>query len=282
MVVRFQVDPDFYDHPKSLGLSDAATALWVRAGSYSAAKLTDGFIAEHVLATLTSTPEDAADELRRRGLWHKVRGGYRYHQWERRNLTKTRVEDDMKADRERKKRKRLETRSGTASGQRGAIEDGSSSNEAATNDDRRPVEQPRSFGRDNDEAETNGRRTDAAPQVRGQNVRPESERNPDGIQTDSERIPASSVSVSVSESVSGSGRPPDARSEPPPAKCPAHLEDPYPPPCGQCAESRKNRDAWDAERVRRVTNAPRCRIHRGQLAANCAPCRSEKLAAPEE
>jgi hypothetical protein len=28
MPIRFQVDPDFYDHPKTIGMSDAATALW--------------------------------------------------------------------------------------------------------------------------------------------------------------------------------------------------------------------------------------------------------------
>ena len=67
MVVRFQVDPDFYDHPKSIGLSDAATALWVRAGSYSAAKLLDGFIAEHVLSTLSRSPEEASAEPLRSG-----------------------------------------------------------------------------------------------------------------------------------------------------------------------------------------------------------------------
>lgn len=78
MPVRFQVDPDFYDHPKTYGMSDAAVALWTRAGSYSAAKLTDGFIAEHVLALLSQTPQEAADELRRRGLWSRVKGGYRF------------------------------------------------------------------------------------------------------------------------------------------------------------------------------------------------------------
>jgi hypothetical protein len=87
MPIRFQVDPDFYDHPKAIGMSDAATALWVRAGSYSAAKTTDGFVAESVLALLSQTPAEAARELVRRGLWSRVKGGYRFHQWEARNLT---------------------------------------------------------------------------------------------------------------------------------------------------------------------------------------------------
>lgn len=245
MVIRFQVDPDFYDHPKSIGMSDAATALWVRAGSYSAAKLTDGFIAEHVLATLSRVPEEAADELMRRGLWRRVRGGYRFHQWEARNLTKARVEDDRAADRERKKRARNGTRK--------------PSTQAVGN-------QP----------------NDGSPQVNGKNVRPDSERTPNGFRRDSERIPGASVSVSVSESVSGSGRPADA----PPRTCPEHAGDPDPPPCGRCADARRNHDrwerAWALAEAERVRNAPRCRNHRGQPAHNCGPCRSEALVAQEE
>jgi len=105
--VRFQVDGDFYDHPKSIGLSDAAVALWTRAGSYSAAKLTDGFIVEHVLVLLSRTPTEAAEELVARGLWKRTKGGYRFHQWEERgNLTKERVENERRSDRQRKRRVR--------------------------------------------------------------------------------------------------------------------------------------------------------------------------------
>jgi len=105
--VRFQVDGDFYDHPKSIGLSDAAVALWTRAGSYSAAKLTDGFILEHVLVLLSRTSTEAAEELVARGLWKRTKGGYRFHQWEERgNLTKERVENERRSDRQRKRRVR--------------------------------------------------------------------------------------------------------------------------------------------------------------------------------
>lgn len=108
--VRFQVDPDFYDHPKSIGLSDAATALWCRAGSYSAAKLSDGFIAEHALALLSRLPEEASAELVARGLWRRVRGGFQFHQWDHRNLLKAEVESDRESDRARKAAKRAEAK----------------------------------------------------------------------------------------------------------------------------------------------------------------------------
>jgi hypothetical protein len=105
--IRFQVDGDFYDHPKTIGLSDAAVALWTRSGSYSAAKLTDGFIAEHVLVLLSRTPVEASEELVGRGLWKRTKGGYRFHQWEERgNLTKERVEAERSSDRQRKRRAR--------------------------------------------------------------------------------------------------------------------------------------------------------------------------------
>jgi hypothetical protein len=106
MPVRFQVDPDFYDHPKTAGMSDAAFSLWVRAGSYSAAKLTDGFIAETVLVHTLRSDTQVADELVERGLWRRRRGGYAFHEWERRNLTRRRVEAHHKADAKRKQQAR--------------------------------------------------------------------------------------------------------------------------------------------------------------------------------
>jgi hypothetical protein len=106
MPIRFQVDPDFYDHPKAIDMSDAATALWVRAGSYSAAKLLDGFVPENALSLLTRCPEEAPGELVMRGLWRRVKGGYRFHQWSPRNLTRARVEAEKTSDRLRKQQER--------------------------------------------------------------------------------------------------------------------------------------------------------------------------------
>jgi hypothetical protein len=106
MPVRFQVDPDFYDHPKTAGMSDAAFSLWVRAGSFSAAKLTDGFIAETVLVHTLRSDTPVADELVERGLWRRRRGGYVFHEWTQRNLTRQRVRDTQQADAKRKREER--------------------------------------------------------------------------------------------------------------------------------------------------------------------------------
>lgn len=152
MPVRFQVDPDFYDHPKVLGMSDAAVSLWTRAGSYSVAKSTDGFVAETVLVHALRSTLEVADELVHRGLWQRRKGGFQFHEWDNRNLTKERIEADREVDRERKRAVR----------------------EAA--------------------------RQKRNAQVKGQVVRPDSGRTPDGIQEESEGIPGSSVSLSVSVS----------------------------------------------------------------------------------
>lgn len=66
--------------------------------------------------------------------------------------------------------------------------------------------------------------------------------------------------------------------KPPSPKCPDHEHQRKPPPCGRCADARKALAEWEAERDRRVDEAPKCRQHRGQLADNCGPCRSERLA----
>lgn len=107
MPIRFQVEPDFYDHPKVTGMSDAAVALWVKAGSFSAAKLSDGFVSEDVLVSTLRYDLAVAEELVRRGVWQRTRGGFRFHEWERHgNLTRARVEADREADRDRKRRGR--------------------------------------------------------------------------------------------------------------------------------------------------------------------------------
>lgn len=234
MPIRFQVDPDFYDHPKTIDASDAAVALWTRAGSYSTAKHLDGFVPEAMLARLTATPE-AAGELVRRGLWRRVKGGFQFHEWDQRNLTRAEIDADRQYERERKRRRR---------------------------------------------AEQNGQvKADPVPPGQPPGL-------PGGQHRDSQRNPSGSVSVSVSESVSGSGRgePPPSGPRPEPA-CREHQDDPDPPACRRCKAAREAAEAWDAAYAvshamadaRARDTRPQCRRHQGQLAANCAMCRAERL-----
>lgn len=246
MPVRFQVDPDFYDHPKTTGMSDAAFSLWVRAGSFSAAKLTDGFVSEDVLALTLRSSGDVAGELVRRGLWRRVKGGYRFHEWDHRNLTKKRVEDDRTTDRLRKRN----ARGG------GAQTAGQNGNQQVKAQIVRPESERSPDG-----------------------FQAESDRIP-GVSV------SVSVSESVSGSVSGSGRgdggPETAAPAPlgpkPPSTCRDHRDDPDPPACRRCKEAREAGDRWEAERARRVRESPQCRRHPGSLAHNCGGCRADRLA----
>lgn len=70
----------------------------------------------------------------------------------------------------------------------------------------------------------------------------------------------------------------DRAREAPPPRCEEHLEHPDPPPCGRCADARKTRNRWEAERNQRSRDLPHCPRHRGEPAHNCGRCRSEALA----
>ena len=65
----------------------------------------------------------------------------------------------------------------------------------------------------------------------------------------------------------------------PPSRCPQHVNNPNPPPCGPCAEARRNNDRWHVDRRRRQDTAAKCRQHRGELAHNCRICAAERKAA---
>lgn len=78
----FKVDDSFFMNPKTAMLSDSATALWLRAGSWSAQQLTGGFIPARMLP-LFRGGEESADELCDAELWERDldRHGYVFHDW---------------------------------------------------------------------------------------------------------------------------------------------------------------------------------------------------------
>jgi hypothetical protein len=89
----FKVDDSFYDHPKVFDAPDCAVALWVRAGTWSARNLTEGFVPARLPARLCDDPDTAVTELVRRGLWSRASGGYRFHNWSTYQPSKAEVED---------------------------------------------------------------------------------------------------------------------------------------------------------------------------------------------
>lgn len=75
----FKVDDGLPFHRKVVAAGNPAMGLWVRAGAWSAHELTDGFVPDHMLPIM-GTPAQVA-KLIKVGLWVRVAGGVRFHQW---------------------------------------------------------------------------------------------------------------------------------------------------------------------------------------------------------
>jgi hypothetical protein len=74
----FKVSDEFAFHPKVVAAGTSLSA-WIRAASWSAQQLTDGFIPDHMVLAF-GAKKDAA-RLVSVGLWDKVNGGYQFHDW---------------------------------------------------------------------------------------------------------------------------------------------------------------------------------------------------------
>lgn len=138
----FKVDDNLAFHHKVVAAGNPAMGLWVRAGSACAQQLTDGFVPHHMIATLGTKAQ--AERLVSAGLWTRVEGGYKFHEWTERQPSKADVEAEraahaarMRAYRERKKAARRD-----ASSQVSAVRDASrTDHEQGTNNERAPLVQ---------------------------------------------------------------------------------------------------------------------------------------------
>lgn len=115
-MVWFKVDDNLAFHHKTVAAGNAAMGLWVRAGSLAAEQLTDGFVADH-MAAIMGTPAQIK-RLVGVGLWIRVEGGYRFHDWGERNPSRAAVEAErlaaaerMRAARDRKKQEKVQASS---------------------------------------------------------------------------------------------------------------------------------------------------------------------------
>lgn len=102
----FKVDDGLAFHAKVVQAGNAAMGLWVRAGAWSAAQLTDGFVPDNIVATIGTKGQ--AQRLADVGLWHREDGGYRFHQWNEdgRQPTRATVEKERAEARERMRKAR--------------------------------------------------------------------------------------------------------------------------------------------------------------------------------
>ncbi|MGH3499334.1 MAG: hypothetical protein ACRDQA_00295 [Nocardioidaceae bacterium] len=103
----FKVDDSFHSHPKVMATEPAALGLWVVAGTWSSANLTDGFVPDYVLPRLAPDSATLARKLVAAGLWTRTRGGYLFHDWNDYNFTAEEVAE----------RKRLRAEAGRKGGQ---------------------------------------------------------------------------------------------------------------------------------------------------------------------
>jgi hypothetical protein len=217
-VTWFKVDDSFYAHPKVLATDADALGLWVVAGAWSAAHLTDGFVPDHVLSRLLPDSDKLARKLVTSGMWRRVRGGHQFHDWGDFQPTSS----DVRAMREKR----------AIAGRKGGLNSGKVRSKQASKDEALAsglVEPP----------------TRPDPTLGG----------------------GQGLTLAY-----------DRAREAPPPRCEEHLEHPDPPPCGRCADARKTRNRWEADRTQRSRDTPHCRIHRGEPAHNCGRCRSEQLA----
>jgi hypothetical protein len=105
----FKVDDSLHSNSKVRKVAarcPAALALWVIAGSFSADKLTEGFVRDDELPWLLPGAETLAAELVAARLWRRVKGGYQFHDWTQCNPTREQVEADRAKARDRMRRLR--------------------------------------------------------------------------------------------------------------------------------------------------------------------------------
>lgn len=88
----FKVDDQLAFHPKTIAAGNAAMGLWVRAGSWASAQLTDGYITGEIVPILGAKKTDI-ERLVTSGLWIPNGRGFRFHQWEERNPRREEVQE---------------------------------------------------------------------------------------------------------------------------------------------------------------------------------------------
>lgn len=85
-----RIDDGFWSHPKVIAAGNAAIGLWIKAASYCAQHLTDGFVPDHVVPLLGGT-RTQAQRLLSAKLWQKADGGWVFHDWDDYQLSKEKV-----------------------------------------------------------------------------------------------------------------------------------------------------------------------------------------------
>lgn len=100
----FRVDDGFHNHPKVMQAGTPAAGLFIRCGSYAAQHLTDGFVPDDVVKTYGTRA--MVTRLVDAGLFVRVPGGYKIHDYLDWNPSREKVLAEREAARVRQARKR--------------------------------------------------------------------------------------------------------------------------------------------------------------------------------
>ena len=87
-----RLDDSFYEHPKVVGLTDAAFRLHVRGLCYCSRLTTDGFITDALMRQTFPRAAQQTKELVSARLWTREQGGYRIHDFLKYNPSREEVE----------------------------------------------------------------------------------------------------------------------------------------------------------------------------------------------
>jgi hypothetical protein len=109
-VTWFKVDDGIAFHRKTVAAGNAAMGLWLRAGAWSMAQLSDGFVPKRIANTI-GTPAQIK-RLVQVGFWIETDSGYQFHQFNDvgRQIPREQVEREREAERLRKASQRASQR----------------------------------------------------------------------------------------------------------------------------------------------------------------------------
>ncbi|WP_371053673.1 hypothetical protein [Rhodococcus gordoniae] len=133
----FKVDDGLAFHPKAIAAGNSAMGLWVRAGAWCSAHLTEGALPKHMIGTLGAQNRHAR-RLVEVGLWEATDVGYQFIDWDDYQPTKQQVEADREANRERQKRFREKKRNAVTNADSHDVSDGATNDTPTRPDPTRP------------------------------------------------------------------------------------------------------------------------------------------------
>jgi hypothetical protein len=136
----FKVDDGFAFHPKAIMAGNSALGLWVRAGAWCGANLTDGALPRHMIGTFGAQARDAK-KLVSVGLWVEIEDGYQFHEWNLMQPTKADVEAERAANRARQKEWRDKKRSGVTDTATDTVSNAVTNDAPSRPDPTRPIEE---------------------------------------------------------------------------------------------------------------------------------------------